>query len=109
DRDATKLCRAHHTGRHLPTQRLLIEGSLPRDDQIRLQELVVEPDRLHHRVGPGSQGGTAEREQSEPQTAGRPRTRLVLQIETEISIRDGGEMPERVIEVPDVLGGCALL
>ena len=64
---------------------------------------------LHHRLGPGSQGGTAEREQSEPQTAGRPRTRLVLKVETQISIRDGGEMPERVIEVPDVLGRCALL
>src|SRR5204863_5570829 len=55
------------------------------------------------------QAGPAEREQSEAETAGRPSPRLVLEIEAEIPVGDRREVPERTIEIPDVVGRCALL
>ncbi len=56
---------------------LRIEGPLPRDDQVGLADPPRQVDRVHHDLDSGTQAGTTEGQQTEPQATRGTRAWLV--------------------------------
>ena len=90
-------------------ERLLIERPLPGDDDIRPSELLREPACLHHDLDAGTKRCATEGKQAEPEPAGRAGARLVLEIDAQVARRHRGEVPQGVIQLPDVIGRGAFL
>ena len=104
--------RRGHAGGGLAVQGLLVEGPLPRDDQVvgrELRQCGVEADEVEQQVDPGADARAEHRDRAEPDTASGTGSRVVPVVAAGDLLDEVGPVRQRGVELRHLVGRRALL
>ena len=108
-RNAVLPSNTRHTKRRLATQGLGIETTFTSDHQIGAFDRILQADQFSDHVDPGLELRPQKRLRSKPQAACRAATRFVTDVFVQDLSATFGKVPERAIQLLDLLGRCAFL
>ena len=109
DRDASGPRGAGDGRGRLAVQRLLVQGSLPRDHEIGVRDGGAEAHRVEYEPGAWARPGPEERDRREAGSAGRARARVAAVVRAGGRRDDVGPVAEGRVEPADLLRVRALL